>query len=418
MVSCDPPITVPAWMSMMTSKSPGSLGIYGFRHRKPSTYNEGRIANSYSVREPTIWDIFGKAGLRSSLVGVPPAYPPKPILGSSVSCFLTPDANRDYTQPPQLKNQIEEMVGDYSFDLEFRTNERDMMLKELYAMTKKRFRVIRHMMDNERWNLFMSVEIGVDRIQHSFWKFFDKDHDKYIPGNQYEDAMREYYHYVDAEVGETLKHINRETLVLIVSDHGAKRMKGCFCVNEWLADEGYLKLEEKPRESIPIEKARVDWSRTKAWGWGGYYARIFLNLKGRESQGIIDREDYERERDELAARLREIRDPDGKIMKTKVHRPEDLYPHLRGDSPDLMVYFDDLDWRSAGTIGHDSHYLSENDTGPDDAVHSKNGIFILYDPQNGSRRFDEIDILDIAPTLLDRVGFPIADDMEGRVRGA
>jgi predicted AlkP superfamily phosphohydrolase/phosphomutase len=80
-----------------------------------------------------------------------------------------------------------------------------------------------------------------------------------------------------------------------------------------------------------------------------------------------------------------------------------------------MVYFDDLYWRSAGTLGHGTKYLSENDTGPDDAVHAQHGIYILSDPgEKGGRRLDA-DILDIAPTVLDRLGISVPPEMKGRI---
>jgi predicted AlkP superfamily phosphohydrolase/phosphomutase len=80
-----------------------------------------------------------------------------------------------------------------------------------------------------------------------------------------------------------------------------------------------------------------------------------------------------------------------------------------------MVYFDDLYWRSAGTLGWGTKYLLENDTGPDDAVHAQEGMYILYDPREKRGRARDIDILDIAPTVLDRLGLPIPSDMKGTV---
>jgi predicted AlkP superfamily phosphohydrolase/phosphomutase len=111
----------------------------------------------------------------------------------------------------------------------------------------------------------------------------------------------------------------------------------------------------------------------------------------------------------------EVRDPDGRRMETRVYRPEDLYPVSVGDKPDLMVYFDDLYWRSAGTLGHGSLYLSENDTGPDDAVHAQHGIFILHDPElRPIGQIPDVNILDIAPTVLRRMGVPVPRTMEGQ----
>lgn len=70
-----------------------------------------------------------------------------------------------------------------------------------------------------------------------------------------------------------------------------------------------------------------------------------------------------------------------------------------------MVYFDDLYWRSAGTMGHGDLYLPENDTGPDDAVHDKLGLYIYYDPKRdyGGRRF-EMNLYEVAPLILKAMG--------------
>ena len=96
-------------------------------------------------------------------------------------------------------------------------------------------------------------------------------------------------------------------------------------------------------------------------------------------------------------------------------KPQEYFKEARGDYPDLMVYFDDLYWRSAGTLGHNTKYLLENDTGPDDAVHAQDGIYILYNPQNKGQKKVEANILDVAPTILHSVGLPIPEDMEGKV---
>lgn len=82
-----------------------------------------------------------------------------------------------------------------------------------------------------------------------------------------------------------------------------------------------------------------------------------------------------------------------------------------------MIYFDNLFWRSAGTIGHKSLYLSENDTGPDDSVHWMDGIFILYNKakSNNAAKIDRLSIYDIAPTILDSMGMTVPKDMQGRV---
>jgi predicted AlkP superfamily phosphohydrolase/phosphomutase len=412
--SIHPPITIPAWMAMVTGKDAGKQGIYGFRHRKKRTYNDMWLSMADKFRERAIWDIISEKGLKSCLVSMPPSYPPMPLNGNRISCFMTPDARRDYTYPASLKKEIEEKFGPYRFDVKFRTEERDKLKEDLFEMTEQHLDVVKFLLKEKPWQFFMYVEIGVDRLQHAFWKYFDREHHLYEPGSRYEGVMLDYYRLIDKGIGDILGMLDDDTVVFVVSDHGAKAMKGAFCVNQWLIDKGYLVLKNEPEKGTSIEKADVDWSRTKVWAWGGYYSRVFFNVKGREEQGTILPFRYEAWRSRLKKEIESITGPDGEAWNTRAYRPEELFEELNGDYPDLMVYFDDLSWRAAGTLGHESMYLKENDTGPDDAMHDWDGIFIMYDPagQEG-RRLDSVSILDFAPTVLDIMGFEIPSDMKG-----
>jgi len=414
--SSDPPITIPAWMVMSTGKSPGTLGVYGFRHRKGNSYTDFWVANSNTIKEPKIWDILGEKGYKSILLGIPPTYPPKPINGCLVTGFITPGSLSDFTYPPELKEEISKIVDNYIFDVNFRTEQKEQLLIDIYKMTKTHFSVIKYLIKNKEWDYCQFVIIGLDRMHHAFWKYYDKNHHKYKKGNIFESAIKNFYKYLDKEIGEIISLLDENTVIIIASDHGAKAMKGCLCVNMALEKLGLLKFKEKSEPRTMLEDAKIDWSKTYAWGWGGYYARIFLNVKGREENGIIDPEKYEEWRDKISELLKTIPDKDGKPMKTKVYKPDKLFKVVRGDSPDLMVYFDDLNWRSAGTVGYDSMYLDENDTGPDDAVHDYHGIFIINDPKKKvGKELNTKKIEDIAPTILNVFGIPKPKDMEGNI---
>src|SRR6476469_3099685 len=93
-----PPITVPAWTSMVSGRDPGELGLYGFRRRERGSYELSMVQSS-DVQCERVWDLLAKAGLRSSVLFVPPSYPPFPVYGELVSCFLTPDAASTHTFP-------------------------------------------------------------------------------------------------------------------------------------------------------------------------------------------------------------------------------------------------------------------------------------------------------------------------------
>ena len=411
--SSDPPITIPAWMVMCTGKDPGKLGLYGFRHRKDYSYKDIWIANSQSIREKTVWELLGEKGGESCLVSVPPSYPPKPVPGNLISCFITPSDEKEYTYPSELKGELEERFGKYIFDVVFRTDDKDKLLEQTYEMTAKRFEVMNYLITKKPWDFFMFVEIGVDRMQHGFWKYMDPEHHLYVKGNPYENAILDYYKDLDKKLGELLSNVDKNTTVLVVSDHGAKRMKGAFCINEWLIEQGDLVVREMPQSQVSLEKVDIDWPRTKSWGWGGYYARIFLNIEGREMQGVIKPEDYEKERESLIERLSSIKGPQGEEWFTRIIKPQEYFQEIKGDYPDLMIYFDDLFWRSAGTLGHGTKYLLKNDTGPDDAVHAQDGIYILYDPKNKANLRKDANILDIAPTILSEMGLLVPEDMRG-----
>ena len=415
--SCHPPITVPAWMVMMSSKSPGKLGVYGFRHRKGFSYDEGWLTNSQSIREPRVWDLLAEHDKKVCLIGVPPTYPPIKVNGNLVSCFLTPKDQTDFTYPTSLSKEIQNLVGKYLFDVKFRNDDRDQTIKDLYEMTEKRFQVIKHLMNKEDWDYFMFVEIGVDRLHHMFWKYYDKTHPKYVPNNKYEKVIPEYYKYIDEKIGELLSIVDDNTYVLVVSDHGTASMKGAFCINEWLMKEGYLVLKKYPDSVTPLEKCDIDWEKTTAWGWGGYYARIFFNIKGREPQGKIHKDGLKAFTDEIEAKLLAINGPQKEKFNTKIFSPDELYGDCVGSKSDLMVYFDNLFWRSAGTVGHNTLYLSENDTGPDDSVHWMDGVFLLYNKQKISHavKLDRLSIYDIAPIILYIMGISVPKDMEGKV---
>ncbi len=414
LTSVIPAITVPAWACAMTSRDPGQLGIYGFRNRKDHSYDGLTMATANLVREDAVWDVVGQSGGYVILVGVPPSYPPRPVAGLRVGCFLTPSTKSDYTYPSDLKAEIEATVGAYAIDVEnFRSEDKQRILEGAHDMARRRFDLFRHFLRTKPWDFAMMVEIGVDRVHHGFWKYFDDTHPKHEPGNPFENAVRDYYAAMDAEVGRTLAELDADTTVIVMSDHGAKRMIGGVCVNEWLQREGYLALNEPPASATPFDVKLVDWKRTSAWSDGGYYARVFLNVRDREPDGVIAPEDYDRVRDEIAAKLEALPDHEGRPMGTKVFRPEQIYRATNNVAPDLIVYFGDLNWRSVGSLGTGEIYTFENDTGPDDANHAQEGIFIMRGQGIAPGLRADMQITDVGPTALSRMGLAIPSEMIG-----
>jgi predicted AlkP superfamily phosphohydrolase/phosphomutase len=409
-----PAITVPAWACAMTSRDPGQLGIYGFRNRKDYSYDGLSMATANLVNEDAVWDVAGRHGKYSILLGVPPSYPPRPVNGIRIGCFLTPSTNSAYTHPPELKDEIAATVGDYAIDVDnFRTDDKARILADAHEMARKRFALFRHLLRTRPWDFAMMVEIGVDRVHHAFWKYFDETHARHEPGNEFQHAVRDYYIAMDREVGHTIEGLPSDTTVIVMSDHGARPMVGGLCVNEWLHREGLLALRDRPEAPTPFSVDLVDWPRTTAWSDGGYYARMFLNVRGREPDGAIDPADYHRVRDDIAGRIEALADHQGRPMDNRVFRPERIYRATNNVAPDLIVYFGDLAWRSVGSVGMPGIYTFENDTGPDDANHAQHGIFIMRAPNITTGERQDLQITDVGPTVLSRMGLDPPPDMIG-----
>ncbi len=418
--SCIPAITVPAWSCMMSGRDPGELGIYGFRNRGDRSYQRMVVADGRAVKAPRLWDILGEAGWRVAVLGVPGTFPPRAVNGALASCFLTPNTGVEYTYPPELAQQIKSWVGDYLLDVPgFRSEDKERILRDIYTLCDQRFSVARHLLEEYSPDLLMMVEMGVDRIHHALWKHMDARHPLYVPGSSLSEAIHDYYRHVDGRIGELLSSCAEQTAVLVVSDHGARPLMGGVCLNEWLITEGYLALQETPASPVPLDAAAVDWGRTRAWGAGGYYGRIFMNVRGRELEGVIAPAEYERERAALAERLSAMPGPDGLPLGNRVFTPQQLYRSVRGVAPDLIVYLGNLAWRAVGIVGGGALYTVENDTGPDDANHAQYGLMIYYDPRRpGNGRYVAgAQIYDVLPTLLARYGVAAPFGLRGKVLG-
>ncbi len=420
--STDPPITIPAWTTMTTGKDPGELGLYGFRNRQGNDYREMVTVNSSHVSVPRVWSYLEDAGKSSILLGVPQTYPPRPHRGITVSGFPVPDCCTEFTYPPKLTAELQSIAGgEYLSDVkEFRRQTKECLLSDLYSMVERRFRVAADFLLHRPWEFFMMVEIAPDRLHHGFWRYLDTNHRGHEPGSQHGNLIKDFYKFLDARVGSLLALLGDETTVMVVSDHGARSSVGGVCINEWLIRSGFLVLRKSPCAETPLTSDLVDWSRTTAWSEGGYYARIFLNVKGREPEGIVEPSQYEALRGELATRLQKMTDENGETFANRVLEPQEIYQVCRNVPPDLMVYFDGLSRRSIGTVGHGEILRPANSTGLDDANHDPEGIFIsarMSDLRSGTRkgtRIEKASCLDITPTILHEFGLPVPTDLLGK----
>lgn len=405
--SVTPPITVPAWACMVSGRDPGELGLYGFRARPEGSY---QLRTSTRTDAPRIWDLASAAGKKVCVLYVPLTSPPSKVNGQMVSCFL--HEGGPHTHPPELGAALEARFGPHAPDVsEFRTEDKGALLDELYDTTRQHFAVARALWVEERPDLMMMVEMGTDRLHHAFWRHLDPTHPEHDAAHPLVREACDYYAFVDAELGALVELADDDTSILVVSDHGARAMRGGVCVNEWLRRRGWLTLRDEPSSPARLTPEMVDWSRTKAWGAGGYYGRIFFNVAGRESEGVIEASDLDAEVTALVAELEA--DP---LIRARAHRPAELYREVKGAPPELLVFFGDLDYRSLGSVGGEVFQL-EDDRGPDGCNHDWDGVYIAC---GGEARgeLEGLSIHDVGPTALRLLDLDAPPDWLGRDRSS
>lgn len=195
----------------------------------------------------------------------------------------------------------------------------------------------------ERWDDdFLFYYFGnADQISHVMWGItLDTEHPAYVPElhDRYRDVIPDIYQQLDAIIGHTLETIDDDTTLVVMSDHGFTSWRRSFDLNAWLVEKGYMRLRRGTRRPVKELYQGVEWNRTRAYGLG--IGGLYLNLEGRERDGVVKPE----ERDALLARLeRELLatiDPaTGEPAVTKVYLREREF-HDRGHieiGPDIIV---------------------------------------------------------------------------------
>jgi predicted AlkP superfamily phosphohydrolase/phosphomutase len=451
-------MTATAWTSFVTGKGPGKHGIYDWTEPMPRSYVYEPV-DSRKVKSETILEMASEAGLRVASVNLPLTYPCRPLNGVAVSGMLTPDkSSPGFTYPPSFKEEIERLSPDYLIDTHLSDSFEDIIpfCDRLEAMLEERGKVVRHLLDQEPWDLFVTVWVEMDRMQHCIWQFIDPKHPFYDPEGaaRYEERILDVYRLLDVRVGEMVDRRGDNCDIIFISDHGFGPCRAKVFLNTWLAKAGFLAFKEGGSEKRGrlnqvrglmdkvgldtrkiVETAKrfgagrlirsqgaalsrfasgIDWAQTQAFCHGTNSIRI--NLEGREPQGSVSTEDYEGVRQAIKEALLAMRDADGNVVVTDVQTREELYSGPEVDRAsdlfiadhDHAVWFYYSEGEMPDTLFENSGWASGN--------HKPNGIFLGHGPSFSKGTWvDEPKIIDIAPTLLSLLGIPIPDDVDGRV---
>ena len=288
----------------------------------------------------------------------------------------------------------------------------DAFLDQAYSIFAEREAMFTQALEKTRRGVVACVFDTSDRVQHMFFRHLDG---RQGASSRHADTIRRLYQRMDALVGKAMEHVDSETVLFVLSDHGFCSFRRGVNLNSWLLENGYLHLKPE-RSSSGLYFQGVDWSRTRAYtmGLGGLY----LNLKGREASGIVRPQEAEALKRELIARLNGLTDPaDGQVAIREVYAASDLYkgPYLE-HAPDLIVGYCDgyrTSWDAA--VGKVTAAVFEDNVKAWSGDHSVDptivpGVLFSNRPLDA----ENPGIEDMAPTALDLFGVPIPAWMEGR----
>jgi predicted AlkP superfamily phosphohydrolase/phosphomutase len=455
---------------MITGRNPGKHGLFDFIAHKKNSYGVDYLFG-YQRRCPTIWKNLSDMGYRVGVLNVPMTYPPEPVNGYMISGLDAPDENSDFIYPKALKKEILGNFGRFRLDIRhlgYMDNDakRSAVLEELVEIEHERFRLIEYLHEHHPVDAMMFVINAVDQVQHHFWHYMDEGHPRFDRrgDNPFHNAILNVYKEIDGIIAKTIALFGEQTKFILVSDHGFQSSSNTMvCLNKALEEgrllsfrkgtspllyatekiDGFLRNLLPPRAKqrimalMPGARSRIDslaavslidWSKTRAYSLEVMVTspNVWINLKGKRPQGIVDPADYRSVLLDVKACLYDLKNPvTGSPVISRIAEKEEIFsgPALE-DAPDLIPFW----WDSPGFTPRPSilngaiapYSIVENISDPIKngsewgGTHSAEGIVLISGPDIQPGKLDKASITDIAPTLYDILLAGHDADFDGR----
>jgi hypothetical protein len=216
---------------------------------------------------------------------------------------------------------------------------RDEFLAEARFAQAENLAQYRYVLSQFQQGLLFYYFGHLDQVSHMMWRARDPGHPAYDAAldGPYAHVIDDLYVAFDALVGETLAHMPADATLIVMSDHGFTSWRRSFSLNAWLEQNGYLTVVDPNQRGAEVF-ANVDWSRTRAYGLG--LNGLYINVRGRERDGIVPAESRAALAAEIAAKLEHFSDPStGQPAVMKAYRREDIYASMAfpGLAPDVIV---------------------------------------------------------------------------------
>jgi len=345
-----------------------------------------------------------------SPMNIDPADPALPIsTPSSYSRLLSDEVGEFHTQgiAEDTKALSDGMLDDKEY------------LEQARTVLAEHRRIFDREFPKFKQGVFFFYFSSLDLNSHMFWRLMDPKHPEYDAAlaAQNGSAIESFYQQMDQVLGEVLPKLDSHTTLLVLSDHGFAPYYRSFNLNTWLLNNGYIKLRADANADSNEPLANVDWSQTRAYGLG--LNGLYLNLRGRESNGIIEPgAAADRLTAEIRGKLLAVKDANVNLpVITRVDLASEIYqgPYAKS-GPDMLVGYNRGYRAGWKTIlgGFPSEELEDN-TNPWSGDHCMDytlvpGVLL----SNRKIVADAPALTDIAPTILAEFGIAKAKGMIGQ----
>jgi predicted AlkP superfamily phosphohydrolase/phosphomutase len=440
LLSVIPPLTPPAWTSLVTGCSPGQHGIFDFFRKESPDSHHIRIVNSHDVGCETIWSIASRNGLKATSLNFPVMFPPPRINGNVVPGGWMPWRQlRLGCHPPDLYDQLKALPGFNARELALdmaheekaiegcQHEEYEGWIEQHIRREQQWFDVLRYLMQEDPCELTAILFDGVDKLQHLCWRFL---HPAYLSDrpDSWEQRVRDlclqYFRQLDRLLVDTAHLAGPEATIIMASDHGFGAQTETFFASTWLEQNGYLTwVDEAPSRETNAAKLGIgqlarhaymlDWERTVAYAPTPSSNGIHIvRADGQGGRGIAPA-DYDQFRAQLMASLSQVTSPDtGERVVSHIWTREEAFEGPYAElAPDLTLTLSD-----GGLISILASDAPVKARAEPSGTHRPEGIFIAAG--RGVRRgvsLPQLSILDIAPMVLYGLGLAIPGDMTGHV---
>lgn len=439
LLSTSNPLTPPAWISMITGRTPGNHGVFDFiwaEERKSDHYFT--LYNFRDIQCETVWSMVSRQQGRAATLNFPMMSPPPQIAGCVIPGLVSWKHLRRNIQPEGLYEKLKGLPGfnpkdlAWDFDLEKKA-ERGIPQEEYehwvdfhIRREKLWFEIARYVIEHEPCDLTAILFDGPDKLMHMGYRFLDPAVAPQTPTaweRKIRDLCLKYFAELDGFLRELVTLAGPGARVFITSDHGFGPTWRVFRVNTWLQSKGYLAWKdlegldghekEKAQKVADRHFVMLDWDKTTAYARTVTSNGIYLRVAKEPGQSGVAPKDYESFRSRLAAELLEVRDPlTNEPVVKRVMTREEAYPGSHNaQAPDLTLVMQDHGFIS---ILNKSPFVYQR---PEvEGTHYPKGIFLAKGPgiRQGASA-GQLSIEDVAPCLLYSLGLAIPEDMEGKL---